>query len=221
MKPSENLFDYVERVKELRTAILDGKTTPFGFIDESIKESIEISARDSFVNGLPSDLLIRVKLEQYFTLEDAITTVIQLSKTLEAENLRRKAHFSRNNTPFRADVSYKPRMNDTNGINQNQQGNQTRNVPFTKPLFSGQSGPNSPVKPTCYYCKIPGHVMSECRKLAYRKAMQENQNFQEKSGNATSVPVINSARRDAIQQGRPVTKVTFLQDKDVPHTSRE
>jgi hypothetical protein len=63
MRPSESLFNYVERIKELRTAILDGKITSSGFIDETVKESIEMSARDSFVNGLPSDLLIRVKLK--------------------------------------------------------------------------------------------------------------------------------------------------------------
>ncbi|KAL6419456.1 hypothetical protein ACFW04_011397 [Cataglyphis niger] len=63
MKPNENIFDYIERVKELRAAIIDGETDAGGYIDEITKDNIERSVTTSFINGFPSDLLIRVKLE--------------------------------------------------------------------------------------------------------------------------------------------------------------
>jgi len=100
MKSNENLLDYVERVKELRTFILEGETTASGFIDDTVKENIEISARGSFVNGLPSDLLIRVKLERFYALEDAIVIAMQLSKTLEAEKLRQRGTSYKTNVTF-------------------------------------------------------------------------------------------------------------------------
>lgn len=76
IKPNENIFDYIGRVKELRTGIIDGETSPSGYIDEIVKHQIEMSVTDNFVNGLPSDLLIRVKLERYSSLNDAIISVI-------------------------------------------------------------------------------------------------------------------------------------------------
>lgn len=91
MMPNENVLDYVERIKELRTAIIDGETDRSGYIDQTLKDNIERNVSDSFVNGLPSDLLLRVKLEsRYSTFEDRIESAVQLSKTLEAENARKR-----------------------------------------------------------------------------------------------------------------------------------
>lgn len=202
MKPNENLLDYVERVKELRTSILDGETTESGYIDAPLKESIEISARDSFVNGLPSDLLIRVKLEGYFTLEDAVTTAIQLSKTLEAENLRKRGTVPKFQSKFRADVSKVPNApKDTS----EQIHRSTGIAPFVKPLIPGQPGPNYPEK-VCYYCKAPGHFMKDCRKLAYKNVS---------TGNAASVPV-TGVRRDATPVGRPSMNIMTVQEVSNP-----
>lgn len=218
MKPNENLLDYVERVKELRTAIMDGETTESGFIDASVKDSIEISSRESFVNGLPSDLLIRVKLQGYYSLEDAIVAAIQLSKTLEAENLRKRvaSHKPTYTPPLRADVAYKPRQS-SNFVNTppEQSVTASRSTPFIKPLVPGQSGPNY-TNGICFYCKNPGHLMKDCRKLAYRRAMEDksrtpNSGNREISGNATSVPV-TGVRRDAAQTGRPLTDVMILKE---------
>lgn len=109
MKPNENIFDYIGRVKELRTAIIDGETSPSGYIDKIVKHQIEMSVKDNFVNGLPSDLLIRVKLERYSSLDDAIISAIQLSKTLEAENMRaNELHHLINLIPRLVQISQSP-----------------------------------------------------------------------------------------------------------------
>lgn len=110
MKPHEDIFDYIERVKEPRTAILVGETTENGFLDPNVKDYVEHTTRESFVNGLPSDLLIRVKLERCYTLEETIMT-IQLSKQLEAEALRKRTYPSKTNLSFQADVPRKSTQN--------------------------------------------------------------------------------------------------------------
>lgn len=223
MKPNENIFDYVERVKELYANIIDGKTLPSGDIDMYTKWEIECKARDSFINGLPPELLVRVKLEHCNTLEDTVVAAIQLSKTLEAENLRRRATTYKPMTHFRADIATNPsvnnpRVNTPPKFATEQPANISRSAPFIKPLIPGQPGPNDPDR-VCYYCKAPGHIMKYCQKLAYRRSLtDESANNQSKLGNATSVPA-TGVHRDAMQTGRPSTNVMILQEEPNPPRS--
>jgi len=87
--------------------------------------------------------------------------------------------------------------------------NQNRIQPCVKPLIPGQPGPNFPATKICNYCKTPGHFIKECRKLAYRRSLQQNQlqtstshgsNNQE---NFQGVPML-SARRNEMQEGRQI-----------------
>jgi len=77
IKQNENIFDYISRVQERRTAIIDGESDLSGNIGERSKDAIEATTMHSFVNGLPSDLLVRVKLEHPRTFEESISTAIQ------------------------------------------------------------------------------------------------------------------------------------------------
>ena len=216
MKSNENLFDYIQRVKELQTAILDGESTEHGFIDSASRAAIEYTTMESFVNGLPSDLLIRVKLEKCYTLEGTIMTTVQLSKQLEAESLRKRE--KPHNYPFRAD----PQRNRSSPYSVNKSFNTSQSTPmpkadnpqrasagpspFIRPLTPGQPGPNSPK--TCFYCKSPGHFMSECRKFAYRQRMERAaEGAPINSGNAESVPGPSGVHRDATPPGRPITSI--------------
>lgn len=61
MKPNENILDYVKHVKELCANVIEGETNSSGVIDTYTKWVIECKARDSFINGLPREL-VRVKL---------------------------------------------------------------------------------------------------------------------------------------------------------------
>ena len=222
MKNNENLFDYIERVKELQTAIVDGESTDYGTIDSTTRAAIEFTTKESFINGLPSDLLIRVKLEQCYTLEDTITITIQLSKQLEAENLRKRSYQNKEKTynySYRADAPQNrgPSLsniartagnfqNASNSSSSNPQRGSVGPSPFIKPLVPGRPGPNTPQ--VCFYCKTPGHFMSECRKLAYRRNMEGAAGAATPdSGNATSVPGTSGVDRDATPPGRPVTQI--------------
>lgn len=232
MKSTENIFDYIARVQELRTAILDGETGSDGIIDEELKDNIETSVITSFVNGLPSDLLVRVKLEKpvHFNFENCIVTAIQMSKTMEAENLRKKPTTSnyRPNTTARADYPHQSRQpfNNLHSINNPQQFNNSRNNPFIKPLIPGQPGPNYPAIKICRYCKTPGHFMEECRKLAYKKSFEQNQARSSNSGNPQGVPEKADVSRNEAQMRRPLvllpsTSSAIIQPQPTPLPPRE
>ncbi|KAL6417279.1 hypothetical protein ACFW04_012867 [Cataglyphis niger] len=177
MKPNENIFDYIEKVKELRAAIIDGETDAGGYIDEITKDNIERSVTTSFINGLPSDLLIRVKLERSYTFDGALESAIQLSKTLEAENARKRTvPLYKSNISPRADFLNKSGLPQATNLPQSNETQHPRNntTPFIKPLIPGIPGSNYPVGKTCRYCKNPGHLIDECRKLAYKRSTENN-----------------------------------------------
>jgi len=221
MMPNEDIFNYVERAKNLHAAITDGEVDMYGSLSPQDEDRIDHDVLESFVNGLPSELLVRVKLEgRTDTLDNAITSTIQLTKTLEAENKRKKGSYHTNvNKPFnnpRVDYTAKP-----NSSPEKPYEVRNANSPFIKPLTPGQPGPNTPTEKVCRYCKIPGHLIDECRKLAYRRSLQSSSaqppgNSRETSsnpGNALRISEIESGSRDAGQTGRrPEAKIVRFQE---------
>jgi len=222
MMPNEDIFNYVERAKDLRTAIIDGEIDMYGSLLPQDEDRIDHDVLESFINGLPSDLLVRVKLEgRTDTLDNVITSTIQLTKTLEAESKRKKGSYHVNvNKPFN-----NPRVDYTAKQNSPPERSfETRSVnsPFIKPLTPGQPGPNSPTEKVCRYCKIPGHLVNECRKLAYRQSLQNSSGqppgnnreiINAHPGNALRISEIDSGSRDAGQTGRrPETKIVRFQE---------
>jgi len=153
MLPHEDIFSYIERIKELQTAIIDETIRTTGPLDEWTRFGIESDVLESFINGLPSELLVRVKLHgQNNTLDRAITTAIQLSKTLEAETRRKKSTFVVKSSPSPR-IDPNPKYNNSpNQYVESRSNNaasippQSPNVPFIKatpfikPLLPGQPG---------------------------------------------------------------------------------
>lgn len=209
MRYNEDIFDYVTRVKELYSILIDCETDITGYISNEKKDELNHTAMTNFINGLPSDLLVRVKLEGCYDFEDSIATAIQLSKTIETEAARKRP--SQSIRQPRADFpQLSPRQSDNvkrnDGISAQPQILQRS---FIKPLIPGQPGPNFPTK-VCHFCKTPGHFMRECRKFAYQQRIEQAQQPQlihHDSGNAKSVPTPD-ARRSEISQGRQTQNVT-------------
>lgn len=228
MKQNENIFDYIARVQELRTAIIDGESDLSGNISERNRDAIEVTTLNSFINELPSDLLVRVKLERPKTFEEGISTAIQLSKTIEAENIRKRTLFRPNFQP-RADPP-----NNTGNFNRQNPANNNFNNGYrpnnghtnSQPLYPAtQAKLTTTVQPQqnfqtkiCRYCKTPGHLIEECRKLAYRRALETSQPGT--SGNAQGVPLRTDVRRNDPQPGRPTyhiqKKVNITTPQETP-----
>lgn len=212
MKPNEDIFDYIERLKELKTVIIDCETNrPNRYYDEWTIDNIEQEVLESFINGLPPDLNIRVRLEGHTGLDDAFIKAIQISKTITAEKNRMKL-MQPKATPFlRQENNYNPRPSFySNG--QPSQNSSRSPQPFIKPLIPGRPIPDSPLPIVCRYCKTSGHEINSCRKLAYRKSLESSQISSQSNnpGNGSRVPVINDVRRNVEVDGRqPLKAVRF------------
>lgn len=171
MKHNDSIFDYIARIKELKSAIIDCELTTHGSLNDYTLYQIENDTLESFVNGLPPDLLVRVKLEGYSSLEDTFIRAIRIAKTMETETLRRKPSFASHTAPQpRKDIPpvSQPVQNPENAPTY--QILRKPLTPFIKPLVPGQSGPNAPSLLECRYCKKPGHILANCRKLAFKNA---------------------------------------------------
>ena len=218
MLPNEDIFTYIERTKELRSAIIDGETNLYGTLLSQDEDRIDQDVLESFINGLPTDLLVRVKIEgQYGSLDGAIASTIQLSKTLEAEARRKKHTFPVKNSAPRVDFPTRTPIDRKYEPFSRPSYPTPSNVPFVKPLVPGQLGPNVPNEKFCKYCKHPGHLINECRKLAYRQSfINPPGTAGYKPGNATSVPDIHGVRRDASQIGRQIEPKTVRFQETLP-----
>lgn len=204
MRHNETMLDYISRIKEIQTAITSCETEQKGPLDSWTTNGIEQDVLDSCVNGLPSELLIRLKIDGYDDLDDAFARAVQLSKTLETELQRRRP-------AFKQPPAKLPRHDPPQPQAIQQQG-----VPFTRPLVPGRPGLSAPRVPICYYCKIPGHVMSECRKRAYNAQQMTRvtqgttapATLNKQSGNDGRAPTETGVRRDTGGTGRQVTTVS-------------
>jgi len=201
-----------------------------GPLDEWTRFGIESDVLESFINGLPSELLVRVKLHGQNNIRDrAITTVIQLSKILEAETRRKKSTFVVKSIPS---PCVDPSLKYNNSLNQYAESrsnnatstpSQSPNVPFIKAapfiklLVLGQPRSNYPEK-ICRYCKNPGHLINDCRKLAYKRSLlvgsgessgQERVENNINPGKEERVPANDGAHRNASPTGHPILAKTI------------
>lgn len=144
--------------------------------DNYTLDNIDADDLKSFINGLPPELLIRVKIEGYEDLDDAFMKAIQMSKTLDSEALRRKPPFYNrhsNSSLPRQDTLHPCVFEQRSSIpNPPMQILRRAPNPFIKPLIPGKPGPNAPVGNSCRYCKSGGHLIGNCAKLQYRNSMQ-------------------------------------------------
>lgn len=221
MKTNESLFDYISRIKELRSAIIDGEYELYGTLNDRIIDLVDNEVLTSFINGLPSDLLVRVRLEGYCDLEEAFTKAIQCSKILETEGGRRKIPNPQRslNTTTRRDMQ-SPYYRTPQDLPQGTLPNTILKrplSPFIQPLIPGQPGPNTPIPSWCKYCKNQGHLIADCRKLKYRNSLSNRPTLQAvdqsqthaNTGNAMREPGPSDVHRDASIQGRRTPTVTF------------
>ncbi|XP_036142126.1 uncharacterized protein LOC118645358 [Monomorium pharaonis] len=154
-KPSEHILDYIGRIKDLRTAIIEGDQTNLNrSLTEPETSSIDSFTLEAFYEGLPREYRVELKAEGYHNLTDACSKVITISKRLEREEAR-----ERNSRPARSDAA------------------PTRTLPPTRILQRDDSSTNNAGSPynnreqkICGYCKNFGHLVHECRKRQYHES---------------------------------------------------
>jgi len=191
--PSETLLKYAGRIKDLRFAIVDGNRRQGKNLNLTSLKEIDEEVLEAFINGLPSQIITRMEHRQINDLDTAIEWAVKISKGLEVEKLRERQSSQRLAPVVRSDVR-NTEQPEPKSILKNPDGPTPR--PWIKPLVPGQPGPNSP--DVCRYCKSPGHIISNCKKLAYRNSVQG-------SGNAESRPTASAARDTAQTTAHPIS----------------
>jgi hypothetical protein len=61
-RPGENILDYIDRVRNLRLAIIDGERCQYGSISQDVQGTIDWDTREAFVKELPNEVYLRVRL---------------------------------------------------------------------------------------------------------------------------------------------------------------
>lgn len=180
-------MDYVGRVKDLKTALLDCIKQIRGNVTRGTLTEIEQEVIDSFVNGLRPPVRTNLKIEKYTDLNDAIIKAIRISKTLDADRKRYGNRFdsSRNTNGNINNNSNEDNSQTNKNTSQSLQyrDNQPRNQrsnPGGPPYVQRNGNPtsSSTSQEFCQYCKKPGHNIGQCRTRAYYNSQR---NIPEKS----------------------------------------
>lgn len=243
-KPNETILDYISRIKDLRLAIMDGERILYPDDMNPSFSTINSDVAEAFVNGLPSDVKIRLQLEGYRSLDDCYANAIKISKQIQLEEERIK-QFTPNNRDrrnFSQPSNRYPPSNNQYQQNQNRPpqnryqppaAQDNRNRPrwqnnsyptnntnnYNKNYnngsrFNNQPGASNPPV-TCTYCKKLGHVIKDCYKFKAKVESGEIVPYsQQKSGNGGPSPGNNDAPRGV----NPTERRTVM--KITPTTSK-
>lgn len=169
MHANEHIIDFVSRVKDLRTAIIDASRDHV-----SIKEIDEL-ALNSFTNGLIPTLRTEIKIFRPRSLAEAYAEAIRLFKQYKTDEERYSRR--RDNTPPSSRPSPRPPP---------RQDVPRQNLPRHDTDRRSHPTPNSRIK-FCNYCKNSGHDIHECRKREF---------VNQRSGNEIALPSTSSDRRE-------------------------
>ncbi|KYN08237.1 hypothetical protein ALC62_00778 [Cyphomyrmex costatus] len=204
-KPHEHVLDYISRVKDLRTAILDMERREKRYLDPYFVSQIDDLTTRSFIDGLPFEYRIQMSSEARMSHTSAFAAAKTSSKRRDVNNSRQfdtPPAYQRTpynnypaNTTRRSDdqqLNSSPpivRPRDNNNRNAYQD---TRNVRDS--YRDTRNTQQQAVTKQCRYCKKIGHDISECRRREFNNKFQrEGQgNFQRPSGSRDVAPMDDS-----------------------------
>lgn len=190
LKTGEHMLDYVSRIKDLRTAILDAERRDKGILNSAEVDDIDRLTARSFCDGLPLQYRLQMQQEHYSRPFEAFSVAKILAKREELDRQRNAGSApSRSNLPPRAPEygrqaeRYRPppQRYDRGAPPPRAIPDGTRVSPLRETTAPARYSPpttrNAGNNLWCRYCKIPGHEIQECRKRAY------NSNLVQRPGN--------------------------------------
>lgn len=210
LRPREHILDYITRVKDLRTAILDEERRETGYLTERTMIEIDGLTARSFCDGLPLEYRLQMDHSLHTTPSEAFAKAKAIAKRQELDKLRyggNDRQDSRIDRPIRRPDAYpvardpaRPNMyvppprtryqNEDRAQNQAAWRNDRPRPNFAQGRedrsgrFDRRPSPpttrTGPESKVCRYCKNIGHEISECRKREYNNALRNSQ-----AGNAT------------------------------------
>ncbi|XP_043604666.1 uncharacterized protein LOC122577430 [Bombus pyrosoma] len=158
-RPGEDILDYMDRVRNLRLAIIDGEKCGFDIIPQDVLDTIDWDTAEAFVRGLPNEVNLRVKIAGYSSLEDAYHQAVRVTHELKRINDR-----------IRYQRPIPPNSFNRNNVHTTNNNNNIGNNRPPRRFVSSPQQPNVPRQNTitCNYCKKPGHLIGDCYKFKAR-----------------------------------------------------
>lgn len=236
LRPTEHVLDYISRVKDLRSAILDAERRSHGFPDPRFVAEIETLTARSFCDGLPLEYRLQLSPDLYGRPSDAFARVKAIAKRQEldrqrfeprAHNDRQMQGQSQGNlkstaqpSPRHYNASYNnstPRWNRERfkgnhpafNRTESNRNNNNSNSSWQPRNYQNYREPADTSEISCRYCKNKGHTIEECRKRQYNNAQRNN------SGNANGpMGLRGAARSDPRSNTRPVRLITAEEEEN-------
>lgn len=84
----EHIVDYISRIKDLRTAILEGEIKKRVNMDECCVRELDDDVMEAFLAGLHPTFRTQLRQETFFSLSEAFNKAIQVDKQNERDKLR-------------------------------------------------------------------------------------------------------------------------------------
>jgi hypothetical protein len=191
LKPNEHILDYISRVKDLQSTIIDADRREYGYVGQHLTDINTLMAR-SFCEGLPLKYRLQLKLESYINPFEAFSAAKIIAKRLELDKTRYGRNLQNFNIHPIRQIS-QPVTHSTNTLTRMRrdynEGNPTsHNSNNNRPRYSNNSPPppniqnssqNAPYRHSsyydkqCNYCKMYGHLEKDCRRKRYCESQQQ------------------------------------------------
>ena len=131
-RPGEEILDYIDRVKNLRLAIMDGERCGFDTVSADVQDTIDWDTTEAFVKGLPNEVFVRVKLAGYQSLDDAFCQAVRATKELKQVNNRSRCQQLGNPNNYNWNGA-RPNNDNNHNNNRNINGNNRQDRRFVSP----------------------------------------------------------------------------------------
>ena len=229
LKPQEHILDYISRVKDLRSAIIDSMRREHLDTPNGLAEVDKLTVR-SFTDGLPLPYRLQMQLDKVDNLASAFSTAKAIARRQEFNSSRYdRAPRSppprsydrqppREQPPSRSAAISNPWHRDRPGYRpepsrrplKSQRDWRDRAPPRDERNINRPTNAPPPVQPRrdakwCRYCKISGHEIDECRKRQYNNA---------RSGNGQSSP--RNAGEPREEYSRPPRQINVMTENPEP-----
>lgn len=233
LKPHEHVLDYISRVKDLRTTILDTERRLQGQLNLHFLAEIDQLTSRSFCDGLPLEFRLQMRTDKYMPHTEAFAIAKTIAKRQELDKLRYETRGQagreyREMKPIGRPLAHSTPQRDNNYYSRQEPVTRSpvspyRNQPSRdygtrnqRPASAGMNRDREDVarrentrhandnEISCRYCKNVGHTIDECRKRQYYNSRKNE------SGNAHS----SSGRPDAtrandLKNTRPVNPISI------------
>jgi len=221
IKPSEDMLDYICRVKDLRSTIIDAERREKGRVEPQFLAEIDGLTARSFCQGLPMEYRIQMGPETRLRFTDAFTAAKAIAKQKEIDKQRfePKPRDTRYAAPIGRPVAHSTplRSDRLNYRNDNPRRELPRKETVRESRNSGDDNPRRNPEPRdlrpndkfCRYCKNRGHNIEECRKRQYNNARKnESGNGSGPSGRR------DGTRTDETPKTRPVQPINVEEEEN-------